>query len=152
MNKRFKFSNTPIVEEGSKFVVITSEKTKESIAQNGSVSSQKLNVSTNYSFLIDYKTKVTLDDNLLRINGKLVELPFGIYTQPRIYRAKGDNYITVTETQENKVFVYYASGELMTGFPVYGTSVAEISSPDRSRTIHLLVRGETNEVILYELQ
>lgn len=152
VNKRFKFSNTPIVEEGSKFVVITSEKTKESIAQNGSVSSQKLNVSTNYSFLIDYKTKVTLDDNLLRINGKLVELPFGIYTQPRIYRAKGDNYITVTETQENKVFVYYASGELMTGFPVYGTSVAEISSPDRSRTIHLLVRGETNEVILYELQ
>lgn len=152
VNKRFKFSDTSIAEEGSKFVVITSEKTKESISQNGSVSSQKLNVSTSYSFVIDYKTKVTLDDNLLRINGKLVELPFGIYTQPRIYRAKGENYITLTETQENKVYVYRTSGDLMTGFPVYGTSVAEITSLDRSKLIHLLVRGEANEVILYEIQ
>ena len=81
-----------------------------------------------------------------------MELPFGIYTQPRIYRVKGENYITITETQENKVFVYRASGELMAGFPVYGTSVAEISSLDRSKSIHLVVRGEANEVILYELQ
>jgi hypothetical protein len=152
VSKRFKFGETPIAEEGSKFVVITSDNTKVSISQGGSVNSQKLNVSNNYSFDIAFNTKVTLDDNLLRINGKLVELPFGIYTQPGIFRVKGETYISITETQENKVYVYTTSGDLLSGFPVYGTSAAELSDPDRSKLLQLLVRGESNEVILYELQ
>jgi hypothetical protein len=150
--KRFKFSNIPIMQEGSSFVVITSEKTKESISQSGKVSSQKLSVSDSYSFKIDFKTKVTLDDNLLRIDGKLVELPFGIYTEPGIFKEKGETYISITETQENKVYIYNTSGELMSGFPVYGTSAAEIVGLSGSKAMRLLVTGESNEIILYELQ
>ncbi|NNM09435.1 MAG: hypothetical protein HKO61_09690 [Flavobacteriaceae bacterium] len=152
IDKRFKFSDIPIAEEGSNFVVITSNKTKESISQRGKVSSQKLNVSDSYSFNIDFKTKVTLDDNLLRINGILVELPFGIYTQPALYRANRQTYITLTETQENKVYVYNTSGELISGFPIYGTSTAEIAGRNRTKSMRLLVKGENNEVILYEVQ
>ncbi len=152
VGKRFKFSDIPIAEEGSKFVVITSEKTKESISQSGKVSSQKLNVSDSYSFKIKFKTKVTLDDNLLRINGKLVELPFGIYTEPALFRAKRATYITITETQENKVYIYNTSGELISGFPVYGASTAELVAVNRAKTMRLLVSGETNEIILYEVQ
>ncbi|MBT8184632.1 MAG: ribonuclease HII, partial [Eudoraea sp.] len=152
VGKRFRFSNIPIAEEGTSFVVITSEKTKESISQSGKVSSQKLNVSDSYSFKIKFRTKVTLDDNLLRINGKLVELPFGIYTEPALFRAKRTTYITITETQENKVYIYNTSGELISGFPVYGSSIAELSADNRTKNIRLLVAGEANEIILYEVQ
>lgn len=152
IDKQFKFSDIPVAEEGVNFVVITSDKTKESISQRGKISSQKLNVSDSYSFIIDYKTKVTMDDNLLRINGILVELPFGIYTQPALYRANRATYITVTETQENKVYVYNTTGELITGFPVYGTSSAEIIGYNRAKSMRLLVKGEANEIILYEVQ
>ena len=152
VDKRFKFSDIPIAEEGLNFVVITSDKTKESISQSGKVSSQKLNVSDSYSFNIDYRTKVTLDDNLLRINGVLVELPFGIYTEPTLHRANRTTYITLTEIQENKVYVYNTSGDLVSGFPVYGTSSAEIMGRKRTGSMRLLVRGETNEIILYEVQ
>ena len=74
----------PIQKEGAQFVVITKDNTKKTISQSGKVNSQKIAVTGAYSFNIKGQTKVTLDDNLLRINGNLVELPFGIYTAPEI--------------------------------------------------------------------
>ena len=106
--------------------MITSDNKKESITTSGKLSTTVLNVSSNYSFSVIGNTKVTLDDNLLRINNKLVELPFGIYTQPLIFFAGNTTYITVTETQENKVYIYDKLGRMLSGFPVYGTSSAVI--------------------------
>jgi hypothetical protein len=152
VSKKFSFTDIPIAEEGTKFVVITTENTKESISQTGSVSSQKLDVSNNYYFSISGNTKVTLDDNLLRINGKLVELPFGIYSLPKIYTVNRDTYITITETQENKVYLFNRSGTLIQGFPVYGTTSADIGNTAKNKGLHLVVQGEGKEVILYSRQ
>ncbi|MCW5520216.1 hypothetical protein J1N09_10230 [Aureitalea sp. L0-47] len=152
VGKRFKFSDTPIEQEGSSFVVITSEKTKEKISQSGKVSSQKLEVSDSYSFVIDYNTKATLDDNLLRVNGKLIELPFGIYTTPEIYRVNGNTLVSLTETQEKQIFIYNRDGDLLPGFPIYGSSSAALDNLDRSNAMNVLVKGESNEIILYEVR
>jgi hypothetical protein len=152
VSKRFKFSNTPIEQEGSSFVVITSEKTKEKISQSGNVSTQKLEVSDSYSFVVKYNTKATLDDNLLRLNGKLIELPFGIYTTPKIYRVNGNTLVSLTETQEKQLYIFQSDGEMLPGFPIYGSSPAVLENMDRSNNIHVLVKGDTNEIILYEVR
>jgi hypothetical protein len=150
--KKFKFSAIPIEKEGSKFVVITSDNKKESIDQTGKVSSLDLNVSTNYFFTIKGNTKVTLDDNLLRINGKLAELPYGIYTAPQIFFANRNTYITITETQEKKIYIYDTGGALLPGLPVYGTSKAAISEFGKREKMKVVVVGDANEVILYQFQ
>jgi hypothetical protein len=152
VTKKFKFSEIPIAKEGSKFVIITVDNKKESISQNGKVTSVSLDVSANYSFSIKGTTKVTLDDNLLRIKGKLVELPFGIYTKPKIFFANRTTYISITETQENKVYVYNSTGSLIKGFPVFGTSVASISKSSKKGGLKIVVRGEKNEIIEYSLR
>jgi hypothetical protein len=152
VTKKFKFSEIPIAKEGSKFVIITVDNKKESISQNGKVTSLSLDVSANYSFSIKGTTKVTLDDNLLRIKGKLVELPFGIYTKPKIFFANRTTYISITETQENKVYVYNSTGSLIKGFPVFGTSVASISKSSKKGGLKIVVRGEKNEIIEYSLR
>ncbi len=150
VNKKFNFSKIPIAREGSKFVVITKENSKESISQTGKVSSKVLNVSDNYWFTIHGATKVTLDDNLLRINGKLVELPFGIYTQPGIFIANRKTYITVTEIQESKVYVYDKNGKLQPGFPVYGSSLAGIVSV--ANKILLITKASDNEITVFSFR
>ncbi|MCZ6593898.1 MAG: hypothetical protein O6943_03170 [Bacteroidetes bacterium] len=149
VNKKFNFSKIPIAKEGSNFVVITKENSKESISQTGKVSSKVLNVS-NYWFTIRGATKVTLDDNLLRINGKLVELPFGIYTKPHIFIANRTTYITVTEIQESKVYVYSKNGKLQSGFPVYGSSLAEIASV--ANKILLITQASDNEITVFSFR
>src|SRR5690554_7864081 len=75
VSKTFKFSDIPITSEDKNFVVITKDNAKEQISEKGEVSSQKLDVSINYWFTTVGSLKATLDNNLLRINGKLAELP-----------------------------------------------------------------------------
>ncbi|MCZ4317378.1 hypothetical protein O4H26_00065 [Aequorivita viscosa] len=148
VSKNFKFSEIPIVEEDNYFVVITTENTKERISQDGKISSQKLDVSSNYWFTILNRTKVTKDDNLLRIDGKLIELPLGLYTHPQLFKINRNIYITITETQEKKVYVFDKNGKLLNGFPVYGTSAASMAEGSATG---LVVKGEANSVVFYSV-
>lgn len=147
VSKTFSFSEIPITREGSNFVVITKDNKKASINQSGKVNFQNLNISPSYWFTIKGSIKATLDDNLLRINGKLVELPFGIYTNPQLFLANRTTYISLTETQENKVYVYDKIGRLLSGFPIYGISEAAVSSV-KDKTL-VLTKANTREVIVY---
>ncbi len=149
VTKTFDFSDLPIAKEGDNFVVITKGKTKESISQTGKVTSRTLDVSDNYQFKIKGNNKVTLDDNLLRINGKLVELPYGIYTAPTILNSNRGTYITLTETQEKKLYVIDKSGAILDGFPVYGSSAADITVVKGHILVTVAV-GE-NEIAVYSL-
>lgn len=148
VSKNFNFSEIPIAEEDNTFVVITKENTKERISEDGKISSQKLDVGNNYWFTINGNTKVTLDGNLLRINGKLADLPLGIYSKPEIFNVNRNSYITITETQEKKVYVFDKNGSLLNGFPVYGTSAASLDDGGKN-AINLVTKGEANSVILY---
>ena len=146
VSKSFNFSEIPVAEEDNTFVVITKENTKERISQDGKVSSQKLDVGSNYWFAILGNTKVTLDDNLLRINGKLAELPLGLYTKPEIFNINRNSYIAITETQEKKVYIFDKNGELLNGFPVYGTSAASMGAASPK---NLVVKGDAKNVVYY---
>jgi hypothetical protein len=151
VGKKFDFSDIPIAEEANHFVVITKDNRKESIDQNGKITSQQLEVSEAYYFSVNGSTKVTLDDNKLRINGKLVELPFGIYSKPSTFLNR-ETYISVTETQENKVFVFNKAGILLPGFPVYGTSSIDMGASSQKGKTIFVVQGSSKEVLLYSLQ
>ncbi|WP_310991287.1 hypothetical protein [Aequorivita marina] len=146
VSNNFNFSDIPITHEDNNFVVITKENTKEQISQSGQVSSIKLNVGSNYWFAMEGKTKATLDDNLLRIDGKLAELPLGLYTNPKMFTINRKVYVTITETQEKKVYVFDKNSTLLNGYPVYGTSEASL---DGGRTKHLVVKGESDSVLMY---
>lgn len=152
VNKSFDFSDVPITREGNKFVVITKQNTKESIDQSGGISSVPLNVSKDYYFTTLGPNKVTLDDNLMRIDGKLVELPFGIYSRPELHRVHRTTYVSITELQENKLYLYDLQGRLLDGFPVFGNTAADLGDVDRSRKPAIVTQGGQNEVLLYKIQ
>lgn len=149
VSKNFNFSEIPIAEEDNTFVVITKENTKERISEDGKISSQKLDVGNNYWFTILGNTKVTLDDNNLRINGKLAELPLGLYTKPQLYSVHRNVYVTITETQEKKVYVFDKDGVLLNGFPVYGTAAASLDSGSGKNNIIIATKGDSNNLIIY---
>lgn len=152
VNTRFSFTNIPITKEGNSIVVITQNDTKESINTNGKVSSRKLDITSSYWFTMLGTTKVTLDDHLLRINGKLTELPFGIYSEPTLKVVNKKLYIAVTETQENKVYVYSKTGVLQPGFPVYGTSRSELGDATNNGITNVLTKGDKSTILVYALK
>src|SRR5690606_29912155 len=143
--KKFDFSEVPIAEEDNTFVVITEENAKVRIGQNGKITSQKLDVGSNYWFATQGSTKVTVDGNLLRINGKLAQLPLGVYSKPQLFILNRKSFITITETQENKVYVFDGNANVLNGFPVYGSTEASLDGNGKN-AINLVAKGETNGV------
>lgn len=145
----FKFSAMPIAEEDNHFVVITTDNKKVSVSQSGKVTTQNLKVSNSYHFTVNGTTKVTLDDNLLRINGILTELPFGVYTAPQIATLGRKTYITITETQEHRIYIFNNAAKIINGFPVYGTSAASLGEGNSQNSLAIAVKGEADKVIFY---
>lgn len=146
VGETFMFSETPVMRERNSFVVITADKKKKTIGRSGKVSTINLDVSDSYYFTATAGNKATLDDNRLRINGKLVELPLGIYTQPVVKTVLGRTYVLVTETQEKKVYMYTTKGTLLSGFPVYGASRAVVAP--KNERVFLLTTGQ-GEIVVY---
>lgn len=151
VSKNFNFSEIPLTYEDNTFVVITKENTKERISEKGQVTSQKLDVGDNYWFATLGNIKITLDDNLLRINGKLADLPIGIYSEPSLYRISRTTYIAITELQEKKVYLFDEAGRLVKGFPVYGSSKASIGTRGIQKNSAMAVKGDSNGIIVYLL-
>ena len=150
ISKTFDFSKIPPTIEAKKIVIISKDDTKNSIGIDGKISSKKLNV-TSYQFTVRGKTKVTLDDNLMRVNGVLVELPFGIYTAPKISVIHRKTYISITETQENKIYVFNNTGTLLPGLPVFGTSSLNLGDANKNKKVNFVVKGGDKEILLYEM-
>ena len=151
VSQEFDFGENPLESEGSNFVVISDSKVKYSIDQNGSVRSQPLEVSNAYWFNVEAKVKATMDDNLLRINGRLLELPYGIYTSPGIFNRNRNFYIAVTETQENKAYLVDQQAKTISGFPVFGQGNIDLGDANRNGKLNVLVKGDDNEIILYQI-
>lgn len=151
VSKKFNFSEIPITVEDNTFVVITKENSKERVSEDGKVTSQKLDVGSSYWFAINGNTKATLDNNLLRIEGKLAELPIGLYSKPQVFQIGQKTYVTITETQENKVYVFDKNGNLAKGFPVYGTSEASIGRSSATNGISLTVKSDAKGLVVYSI-
>lgn len=150
VDNKFKFSDIPITYEGTKFVVITEDYNKVSISDRGEAATIKLDVGAYYWFAVNHGVKATLDDNLLRIDGKLANLPLGIYSEPQLVKISGSVYTAITETQEKKVYLFDENAKLVSGFPIFGASKASIGTRSGKNT-YVVVRGDAKDVVVYQL-
>lgn len=121
------------------------------IDQNGNVKREKLNLAENNKITATEDLLVILNENILKINGKEIELDFGLYTQPQIFSENGEKYIAITDLQAQRVYIFNEKAELLPGFPVYGTSQIDLGNVDIDRRMEFVVKGEENEILLYKL-
>lgn len=150
VSDKFDFSEIPITSEGVNFIVITKNNIKKSISNRGVVSSINLDTNNSYWFTTLGSDKATLDDNLLRINGNLADLPIGIYSEPELFKIGHTTYVTITEIQEKKIYLFDEQAKLISGFPVFGSSKASIGTRNTKNT-YFVVRGDSNDIIVYKI-
>ncbi len=131
--------------------MISKNNEKLSISQSGKIQNKHWMSPTPIGLRFSGATKATLDDHLLRVNGKLTELPIGSYSKPQIFRTKNATYITLTELVNHQVYLFDSSGTLLPNFPVYGTSEAALGDANRNGKVNLIVKGQDNEIILYQV-
>ncbi len=111
----------------------------------GKVTQTKAAVSDQSQLAISDRTQVLQTDQELVLNSEKVQLPYGSYTPPSITRIKNEDYITLIDDGDNKVYVLNSKGEVLPFFPVYGNTTAVIGG-NKNRT---LVTLDNNEVLIY---
>ena len=122
------------------------------ITENGRLSRENINLADNHRITATERTLVTLSDNMLKIKGNSATLDFGLYTEPQIFYLNNKIYVSVTDLQAQKVYLFDSNANLINGFPIYGNSLVDLANADRDEDLELTVKGGDEEVLVYEIQ
>jgi hypothetical protein len=119
------------------------------IDAKGNVVKLPLEVDSNRGFAADGKSLVTIKENVLKINQTKIELPFGNYGTPKIWRGLDNMYVSIIDQQSNQIFVFDRVGQKISGFPVFGSSEIDLQILGKNKFL-LTTLGDRHSMILYE--
>jgi len=143
------FSENAWFENKNNFVSLAEDGKLLKIDSKGKISKEQAKGSNDLKIIAYENLLVLLSDNKLNINNKEIELDYGLYSAPSIYRLNGKSYISIADTQAKKVYLFNDKGELLPNFPTYGIGLSGITSINKGVSKTALISGEGNEVILY---
>jgi len=92
-----------------------------------------------------------MDDNELTIKGKKVELELGVYSKPKIFYIYDKIYVTVTDLQNHQIYLYDSQAEPISNFPVFGSSLIDLSDMDNDKKLELVAKDQDNSLIVYKI-
>lgn len=145
------FSDSGISLYNNKFTTTTVTGDLIQIDENGKMTSTNLNLGEKHAITSTSKTLVTLSENILHIKSNKVELDFGEYTPPKIFYVNDKIYVTVTDLQAKKIYLFDSLGKLIENFPVYGNSTIDLENIDKERKPEFVTKGDQNSIIIYQM-
>lgn len=145
------YSNQQVYLYNNKFTTTTQNGRLINVDTKGNTATQNLNLSNNHNIETTSKTLVTLSDNKLNIKSRTIELDFGNYTAPQIFYLNDKIYVSVTDLQSQKIYLFDSQAKSIANFPVYGNSQIELDNIDRDKSLEFVTKGDSNSIILYQI-
>ncbi len=148
---KIRFSDNEIYLYQNKF---TSTNTLGQLVQvdtRGKISRKDLNLTDKHNIATTSKTLVSMYENKLFIKTRRVDLDYGVYTAPRIYYLNDKIYVTTTDLQSKKVYLFDSQAKPIPNFPVFGTSAAELQKLDKSKGLELITQADDKTIVVYKL-
>ena len=147
----FKASNQEIYSYLKTFTTTDQQGNLIQIDPKGNVISTDLGLEATHEITATTKSLVTLTDNILTIKGIPVTLPYGRYSAPQIFYLNNVVYVSVTDIEAQKVYLYYSDGKAVSGFPVYGVSAIDLKNADKDKALEFVVQGESKDLLICQI-
>ena len=128
----------------------TNEITQVNIA-TGAISKLDILQGNQSYYCVKNKLTVKLEDQNLSIKKNTIELDLGNYTRPKVFYINNKFYVTITDVDTQKVYLFNSNATLLDKFPVYGLSTAEITNMDKDRKLEFAVKGDANAILIYKM-
>jgi len=145
------FSRNDWYQYQNNFTSLTKDGKLVQVTSKGNVTSKDMGLKENDYITATNKTLVTFSENKLSIKGKTVELDFGTYTEPQLFYINNKIYISITDLQAKKVYLYDSNATLFPNFPVYGNSAISLGNMDKDPNLEFAVQSEENGVLIYQI-
>ncbi len=121
------------------------------IDTKGKLTATNFNLNKDHGMYATSNTLVLMDDNVLSIKGRKVELDLGVYSKPKIFYIYDKIYVSVTDIQNQKIYLYDSQAEPIPNFPVYGSSLIDLTDMDNDRKLELVAKDQDNSIIVYKM-
>lgn len=145
------FSGNQVYLYDGKFTTTNASGDLIQIDQNGGINKLELNLKDQHLIDATTKTLATISENVLTIKDNSTTLDFGIYTLPKIYYINDTIYVTTTDLQTNKVYLFNSNAELLENFPVFGDSKIDLDDMDNDNKLEMVTKGDNNSIICYKI-
>lgn len=149
VSQKFHFDQPVFQVNGNAIAFLDADNNLISINMTGKVSTQDKTTTEHY--VTRGKTVVELTSGYVKINNHLAEIPIGNYTRPEILVSNNRILITLTDIDQKRVYVFNSLGELLPGFPIYGTGQMDLGDATANGRPDGVVQGSENEVVCYEI-
>lgn len=117
----------------------------------GKLSEKNLGLNVDHGFDATSKTLAIMNDNILTIRDKKVSLDLGVYSKPRIFYINDKIYISVTDIQNQKSYLFDSQANPIPNFPIYGSSIIDMADIDKDKKPELVIKDQENSFTVYSL-
>ncbi|MEH6538154.1 MAG: ribonuclease HII [Psychroserpens sp.] len=152
VKENISFSENEIYIYKNKFTTSNTNGELLEINQRGNVNHTNLNANSEHKIATTSKTLVVMTDNKLTIKSHTLELDFGEYTAPKIFYINDKIYVTVTDLQSKRGYLFDSQAKPIANFPVYANSQLELNNIDKDKALEVITKGDNNAIIVYEIQ
>ena len=151
VEENFKFSNQELFFNNDMFTTIGINGDIIQVDTKGRVSRKTLGFEPNTNLLASNKLIIAQWDNHLQIGNKKIDLEYGSFTPPKLFYLNDKIFITTTDIQSNKVWFFDSKGEVLTDFPVYGTSSVDLNNVDKDKPLEFICQINSDELVMYQM-
>jgi outer membrane protein assembly factor BamB len=149
--EKIDFSNNDVFLYKDKFTVTNKTGVLHQIDTNGKLVATNFNLNPDHGFYATSNTLVFMDDNVLSIKGKKVELELGVYSKPKIFYIYDKIYVGVTDIQNRQIYLFDSQAEPIPNFPVFGSSMIDLTDMDNDKQLELVAKDQDNSLIVYKI-
>jgi hypothetical protein len=150
--KNYSFSDNEIAILDKQFSFTDLQGNLIQINTKGKENKRPLKVNAAHRTAMKFNQLVVLEDNILYSKGKKAVLEYGIYTPPSIFKIKQKIYLSITDTQNKKVYLFNSDLKNLGGFPVYGGGEIDLVESSENGTLILVTKDKENSLVVYQLK
>ncbi|WP_110358352.1 ribonuclease HII [Arenibacter sp. ARW7G5Y1] len=151
VSNKISFSDNEILLHKNKFTVTDTKGRLFQIDENGKTNAANLNLLPDHGLDATSNTLAIMNDNVLTIRSKKVELELGVYSKPKIFYLNDKIYISVTDIQNQKIYLFDSQAEAISNFPVPGNSSIDLIDMDNDHKLELVAKDQDNSIIVYKI-
>ncbi|KQC31166.1 hypothetical protein [Flagellimonas eckloniae] len=151
VSTKIDFSDSEVFLYKNKFSVTNKKGVLHQIDTKGKLTSTNFNLSNDHGMYATSKTLVFMDDNILSIRGKKVELDLGVYSKPKIFYIYDKIYVSVTDIQNQKIYLFDSQAVSIPNFPVFGNSLIDLTDMNNDKKLELVAKDQDNSLIVYKM-
>ncbi|MEA1787324.1 ribonuclease HII [Arenibacter sp. GZD96] len=149
--EKIDFSENEVVFYEDTFTMTDTQGALHQIEETGKIKTTPLALQRDHGMDATTKTLVLMNDNVLQIKDKKLVLDLGMYSKPKLFVIKNKIYVSVTDLQNRKVYLFDSNGKAIPNFPVMGNSMIDLAEMDKDGKLALVVKDLDNSLIVYKM-